>query len=329
MVTPAMLEQQCSLDLPVADRFDWWCDLTAREVTPTVIHSDSRADFYASVKFLRLGSVTVSELEFTEMGSRRTPQLIRRSDPEEWELTLLCTGSTWIEQGRNRADMLPGDLVLYDTSRPFQSQILDQGSPCRTVLLQLPRKVFPLPEQMLRTHVAQPISSAYGSAALLGRFLEGTLEHAQTLKSGECARLETVAIGLMTALFAATADAEDLIPPQTRQQTLLRQLKTFVLGKLHDPRLSPTTIAAAHHISVRYLHHLFHEDGQSIGEFIRRQRLERCATDLTDPRLINRTVADVGARWGFQNATAFNRAFKAAYGIPPGEHRRRQSPTWR
>ncbi|WP_428993814.1 helix-turn-helix domain-containing protein [Actinomadura verrucosospora] len=70
---------------------------------------------------------------------------------------------------------------------------------------------------------------------------------------------------------------------------------------------------------------MFHQDGQSVGEFIRRQRLERCHTDLADPELINRTVAHVGARWGFQDAAVFNRAFKAAYGIPPGEYRRRAS----
>lgn len=317
-----MLEQQCSLDLPVADRFDWWCDLAAREVVPTMVHSDRRADFYASVKLLRFGSVMVSELEFDDMGSRRTPRLIRHTDPERWMLTLVSTGSMWVEQGRTRADPVTGDLVLYDTSRPFQSQILGQGGPSCTVLLQLPRKALPLPEQTLRAQVAQPISSAYGAAALLGRFLEGALEHGTTLKPSECARLEAVVIGLMTTLFATMADAESLIPPPTRQQVLVRQVKAFILGHLHDPRLSPAAIAAANHISVRYLHHVFHEDGQSVGEFIRRRRLERCHADLADPRLVDRTVADVGARWGFQDAATFNRAFKAAYGIPPGEHRR-------
>lgn len=318
-----MLEQQCSLDLPAVDRFDWWCDLAAREVMPVIIHSGRRANFYASAKLFRLGSIMVSDLEFDDMTARRTPQLIRRSDPERWNLTLVSRGSMWVEQCRSRADVTRGDLVLYDTSRPFESQIPDQGNPCRTVLLQIPRTALPLPEQMLRRQVAQPISSAYGSAALLGRFLEGTVEHAWTLKSYECARLEAVVIGLMTTLFAATADAEGLIPPPTRQQALMQQVRAFILGQLHDPRLSPATIAAAHHISVRYLHHLFHKDGQSVGEFIREQRLERCRTDLADPRLIIRTVADVGARWGFQEAAVFNRAFKAAYGIPPGEYRRR------
>jgi AraC-like DNA-binding protein len=156
-------------------------------------------------------------------------------------------------------------------------------------------------------------------------FLEGLAEQATALRPGVTSRLEPAAVGLATAFLADLADAEGLMPPQTRQQALLYQIKAFVVRNLHEPHLSPGVIAAASHISVRYLHHLFHEDGQSIGEFIRHRRLEHCHADLADPRLTNRTVADVGARWGFPDAAAFNRAFKAAYGVPPGEHRRRRS----
>ncbi|QKG21353.1 hypothetical protein [Actinomadura verrucosospora] len=157
-----MLEQHCSLDLPAPDRFDWWCDLAAQEVVPTIVHSARRGNFYASVKLLQFGAVNVSELEFDDMGSRRTPRLIRRTDPERWMLTLVTRGSMWVEQRRSRADMSPGNLVLYDTSQPFQSQILDCGSPCRTILLQIPRKVLPIPEQTLRGQVARPIPSTSG-----------------------------------------------------------------------------------------------------------------------------------------------------------------------
>jgi AraC-like DNA-binding protein len=35
----------------------------------------------------------------------------------------------------------------------------------------------------------------------------------------------------------------------------------------------------------------------------------------------------VGARWGFPDGATFNRAFRAFYGLPPGEYRAlRQSP---
>lgn len=316
----------CSSDVPVADRFDWWCDLTARDLVPTRFTIDSLADFRASARPLELGGLTASVLEFSALRSVRTRRLVQRSDPEWWELALVLEGSLWIEQSRNGACLEAGDLLMYDTSQPFESGAYDGVGNAHAVILHLPRQAVPVPEQALRDLVARPMPSRAGAGVLMARFLEGLAEQATVLQRGATDRLESAAIGLATAFLAGLTDLECRLPLQTRQQALLQQIKTFVLGNLHDRHLSPTMIAAAHHISVRYLHHLFHEDGQSLGELIRRQRLEHCHTDLADPRLLNRTVADVGARWGFQDAAVFNRAFKAVYGVPPGEHRRQSLP---
>ncbi|HLI40937.1 MAG TPA: helix-turn-helix domain-containing protein [Streptosporangiaceae bacterium] len=78
-------------------------------------------------------------------------------------------------------------------------------------------------------------------------------------------------------------------------------------------------IAAAHHISGRMLHKLYEAEDQPIAASIR--RLERCRQDLLDPGLGNRSAGAIGARWGFRDAAAFSRAFRAAYDVPPGEYR--------
>jgi AraC-like DNA-binding protein len=41
-----------------------------------------------------------------------------------------------------------------------------------------------------------------------------------------------------------------------------------------------------------------------------------------DAELSGRPVHAIGAHWGFPNATAFSRAFKQAFGVPPGDYRR-------
>ncbi|MFD5604307.1 helix-turn-helix domain-containing protein, partial [Streptomyces sp. NPDC127064] len=99
---------------------------------------------------------------------------------------------------------------------------------------------------------------------------------------------------------------------------LLRDIKAFVEDHLADADLSPASIAAAHHISVRYLHHLFQRDRRSVGAYVRRRRLERCRADLVAPALVRRGVGQVGRRWGFRDPAVFSRAFKSAYGVTPG-----------
>lgn len=46
------------------------------------------------------------------------------------------------------------------------------------------------------------------------------------------------------------------------------------------------------------------------------------ARDLLDPRLADRTVAELAARNGFKDASHFTRAFTKRYGQSPREHRR-------
>ncbi|TGB13238.1 helix-turn-helix domain-containing protein [Streptomyces palmae] len=54
---------------------------------------------------------------------------------------------------------------------------------------------------------------------------------------------------------------------------------------------------------------------------IRRRRLERCRADLASPDLRRQSIRSIAARWGFTGATAFSRAFRAAYDITPNDYR--------
>ncbi|MEV4290816.1 helix-turn-helix domain-containing protein [Nonomuraea bangladeshensis] len=311
-----------SADVPAAERFGWWCDLTARQLIPTEISSDHTADFHASVSLLPLGAALVASPRCDGMRSTRTARLVRRSDPELWMLTLVCTGTMWLEQGRDHAPLAAGDMVLHDTSRPFDCQILHRVGRARVITLYLPQTAVPLPERLLRARTARPFSSRRGPAALLGRFLEQLMKQGPALGPADRARLETVAIDLSAVFLATVADAGRTVPAQTRRRALARQIKVFVQRHLDRPELSPASIAAAHHISVRYLHHIFQQEEQTIGGYIRAQRLERCRADLADGRHAGHSVTEIAARWGFADAAAFNRAFRSAYGMPPGEYRR-------
>jgi AraC-like DNA-binding protein len=104
---------------------------------------------------------------------------------------------------------------------------------------------------------------------------------------------------------------------------ILLLIHSFIEHNLGDAQLSPAAVAAVHHISLRYLHRLFERQGITVGSWIRHRRLERCRRDLAEPQLSARPIHAVGARWGFRHAADFNLAFRAAYGMPPGDYRQR------
>jgi len=114
----------------------------------------------------------------------------------------------------------------------------------------------------------------------------------------------------------------DLAAGSMKPQALLAtSVRDYIEANLADPQLSPASIAAAHFISTRHLHNVFHESGSTVASWIRSRRLERVRRDLRDPLHSGTSVGAVAARWGFLDAAHFSRLFRAAYGCSPREFR--------
>ena len=91
---------------------------------------------------------------------------------------------------------------------------------------------------------------------------------------------------------------------------------------LADPALSPTMVAGRIGVSTRHLHQLFSARGPSFGRHVLTRRLEPCRQDLSDPGLATLTIGEIGWRNGFLDPSYLARAFRRAYDVSPGEHRR-------
>jgi AraC-like DNA-binding protein len=318
-----------NLGLQPVDRFDSWCAHIGQDAIPMRMQTDVD-DFRASATHLKMGCASFSLLEFSQLRSVRNWQLIRQSDPESWKIALIGHGAMRLEQHHGIGCPRIGNLMLFDTSHPFEANAYNQEDSNVVTMLEIPRHNVPLPDQNLRNFIARPISTASGAASVLARFLQSLAEQATTLQKTTIETLGSATVGIATTFLAQLIDADSTLPPHTRQQAMLYEIKGFIMRNLDKPQLSATSIAAAHHISVRYLHHLFQQDehdGQTVMQFVRNRRLERCRTDLADPRLAGRSVAEIGIHWGFPDATGFGRAFKNAYGISPGEFRRHGTRT--
>ncbi|MEE1743365.1 helix-turn-helix domain-containing protein [Streptomyces sp. JV184] len=102
---------------------------------------------------------------------------------------------------------------------------------------------------------------------------------------------------------------------------LRAQINAFITHHLGIPELRPAAIATHHHISLRALHTLFQQEPATVAATIRHKRLERCRADLADPRMCDQPIAAIAARWGLLIPAEFSQAFRAAYGVSPGEYR--------
>ncbi|MGW2026795.1 AraC-like ligand-binding domain-containing protein [Streptomyces decoyicus] len=305
--------------LPVADRFDYWVELLGRTHAPMELRRDCTDDFRASQRLLQLGGVTLWSATHQPLGFRRTPKLIRQSDPEAYHLSLVLKGTGKGEWRHRETEYKPHDLLVTSTSLPYD--IRSTGGPVTLIALETPKDLLPLPRDMAPRIVGAPMSAREGMGALLARFITQLTADTTAYQPSDGPRLGTVLNDLVAALFAQRLEAGDCLPPETHRRTLTLRIQAFIREHLHDPQLTPTSIAAAHHISTSYLHRLFRDEDATVAEWIRHRRLAAARRDLTDPALRAVPIHAIAARWGFPRATDFSRAYRAAYGATPKDHR--------
>ena len=118
-------------------------------------------------------------------------------------------------------------------------------------------------------------------------------------------------------LLALSCNADLMSGEKSIRAATLARIKGIVRSRVADPDCSPGGIAKQCKLSLSYVHNLFRDEGQTIGEFIKSERLQRAHHLLKSPFGPRMTVTDVALECGFSNSSHFSRAFKQAFGLPP------------
>jgi AraC-like DNA-binding protein len=307
------------------DGFGFWHEVSSKLWVPYDLRCPPSLTrgFRAQVGISGFGSVQATLMTAMPHAVYRTPKLIRRADPEVFKLGCIVRGGGRITQEDRSARFGVGDLMLFDTSRPYHSEFDPEipGSQ-QLLLLRFPRSLLPLPVRDVRRLSAVRIPGAKGIGALASHFLLHLARHMDELSPSDTARLSTLTLDVLSTALADALETHGTVPPHVRQRALMARIHTFIRDNLGDARLTPDAIAAAHHISLRYLHKLFHQDGHTVAGWIRERRLEQCRRDLADSQLADRPIHAIAARWGFPSPAHFSQAFRSAFGLSPSQHRR-------
>lgn len=284
---------------------------------PLKITTEGHAPFVG-----RMNSADADDVVFTEVAAKphlveRTPETIADGGSGYYKVSLLMSGSSILVQDGRELVMGPGDLSVYDTSRPYS---LLFGEDFRNLIMMFPKDRIDLPIPFTEQLTAVSLSREHrGLAPIVTAFLSQFPAQLAPLTERVRAKLAHTSLDLMGTLFSSILDAD----PAQRDphQILLQKITAHIDMNLASHELSPGSIAAAHYISTRHLHALFRQADTTVSTWIRERRLDRCRADLLDPVLADRTVSAIASRWGFTDAAHFSRVFKSAYGVSPSELR--------
>lgn len=302
-------------DLPPDDRIEIIREAIWAGVLPVEIDYDRPGpQIEVLCRVAEAGPVNFSSARSTPSMLTRTPGLARQDHEPTVFLAVQVSGTTMVAQGEHQAVLRAGEMVVYDSTRPYTVLNAD-----RTALhyFQVPRSALALSQESIDAVAGLRIGPDNNAlAAVVAPFFDrlgstDVLDHpdAATLVAGP-------SIDLLRALISLHV-ADDDGARQPLAGSLVLRVQEYVRTHLADPELSAATIAAAHHVSVRHLYASLARAGVALQATIREQRLEQCRRELRDPAYAHLTTGAVGARWGFTEASHFGRAFRDAYGTTP------------
>lgn len=298
------------------DRVDYWREMILRLFADVEIGALPNPAFFGRVRSQKCELLRVSDVGASAQAVNRRHLHPRCREEDKYFAVLMLEGSECLEQGDSRARIGPGELSIYDATRPHH---LSFDSDWRQIIVSVPRASLNQLVVDMESRTATRISLDNPTGRVLRSFLETLSTQIGEFTPQEMARLSESA----TQLIALTlGNLQHLAPDHSRSQMLtLTRVKIFINDNLRDPALSAQQIACATGLSARYIGKLFEREGSSLMRYVLRRRLERCGAELRSPLCSSLRISEVAFRWGFNDMSHFSRVFRDLYGCTPKEWR--------
>lgn len=207
-----------------------------------------------------------------------------------------------------------GGLFITDGVTPHQGVVAGE---CELVSLSVPADMFPVDVRVVLTGpmVVAPPSTLN---AAVGEFLAGAVESDDGEMSGaQRYFFERMLSEMAMSLIAGSVDAWDA----PRQEKTFPAALAVIAARCADPALTAAVVATDVNVSVRQLARVFSAHSTTVGNEIRRARVDRAVRMLGSADFDGMSVDQVAKRSGFARGSSLARAMDAVGEGTPGEVR--------
>lgn len=293
-----------------------WHQLIASVFGDVDISLGDEERFTGQIRHASLAGVELADVSCAYEDAVRTRRHVAGDRKESFVFVAPLSGSLEIEQHANRCELAPGQFAIFDLNAPHRYY---HAAPVRALSLKLPGGMLRTRLRKSDDLVATAFAADRGVARIGFDFFASVLRDGQDIPA-------PVALGFgprMADMAAVMLDcSRDDIPVGNAsvRQAIHQRCVQLIESQLGDPRLSPARIASGCGISTRYLHKVFQETDQTLGEYIRNRRLAVCRDRLTAQQG-QLQIKEVALSAGFRSVSHFCNAFKARYGVSPRDVR--------
>jgi AraC-like DNA-binding protein len=298
------------------DRSRHWHQAIAEAYFPLDLAFADPERFSGDLRIWDLGDVSLTRLSSEPLEYRRLLHHFKVERDEHYLVTVPLEAEVFFSQGNKDVRCRPGGLILERSHEPY---VFSHDEPAQLWVMKVPASALGGRIRQPDRFCSLQFDVTRGSGGLFADMLELIPRRMNDMSEELRA---TVGRQLVDLLVLALKDDERTLTSgaSSVREAHLSRIESFIRSRLSDRDLDPDKIARACRISTRYLHELFRDANQTVGSWIRDQRLEACREALADPAR-KRTVAEIAYVWGFGDQAQFSRAFKAHFGVPPREYR--------
>jgi AraC-like DNA-binding protein len=242
---------------------------------------------------------------------------VRQDHERTMMISLVTSGHSVFHHDNCVSDAGRGDVVAYCSTKPHSATFDDVAK--HTFMVDY--SALGLPDHVVEAQLGRTINTGHVLGRIVSRYLADLGAHAIYLPEADRQALEQPTIDLLRALFTSTA-GDETRAREPLHATLAVRIVEYCKMHIKDPELNITRVACEHGISERYAYLILSRSGISLADWLRTQRLEGAARDLTRTDQPPDSIATIAHSWAFPDHANYTRAFRRQYGVSPSESRR-------
>lgn len=308
-------------DLRPHERFDYWCEVRARNLFGVTIslQQDERQHFQGRFTALKVGNATLSQMQASPYNVTRSASDISRASSDSLCIYQQTGGASWFSS-RNGSEFVvrTGDIAISHTDMPYLTRPTGaHGFDLRVLKIPLTGRETPARNSALRL-APSPLHNDPRLSMVISASVAALAVEAAKNPEADC----DLAITHLAQLALLARGSVPASSPDSRAALrfgFLQAARDILARELRRPGLSPATVAAMLGISVRQLHVVFEPTGMSFSRTLIAMRLaEACRLLQSAPAM---PVTDIAHACGFDSLATFYRVFRSAHGAAPGDIR--------
>lgn len=309
-----MFTHYCTTEVPQHHEYGFWREVIAKNYFNLQLDFRNNQRFKGSLHAWELGMVSLSKLDCSALRYQRLRQHCQAEDPQILVTVPLKSEVEFSQLGR-QTRCSPGQFILEHSDEPYE---FSHGAENSMWVIKVPEIALKSGIGNTSRFCAKHFETTSGMGLLFSDYLQLIMRHCDRQPSA--AALALMGVQLIDLLGTALKEEPSVLQSSMSvvRGAHLARIDAYVREHLTDPGLSPELLAARHGISLRYLHVLFQDTGQSVAQWIRDLRLQAAYEQLVAaPTGIS--IAQLAYACGFNDQAQFSHAFRRRYERSPSQ----------